>query len=1011
MLKKSLSFVLTCIMIISVFTILPLSASAEETEIIASPDISDETVSLLPTQTVEETRENDTFIQSEAPVAAVGAVADTEPTEKVVPTEAPEVKRFPMIDSITNTNSGAVIRWKPFEDNTRYRVYYRSENGWTRFANVTGDSCTDKTVRDGMTRIYTIRCVDENGAYTSDFNRDGWQNTYYAAPQIKSLTSTTAGVKLTWDVPEGAEEYRVYRRTKGADWTRLAQFSGSEYTDTTPVSGTSYIYTIRMITAVGEQFMSDYVPGKSITYVAAPRITSIENTENGAVIRWAKSVGAYYYRVYYRNPTGWTKLTQTTATSYTDKSAVNGQKRLYTVRCFDARENYLSDFYRDNMTNTYYAAPEIASLTCTTSGVTVKWDRPQGAEDYRVYRKLPGKSWTRLTQTNESSYTDTTAVSGTTYIYTIRMISSVGEKFMSDYLSGKSIAYVSAPKITGITNAANGAKLTWDKCVGAEKYRVYYRGANGWVRIAEVKGTSYTDVGVSNGETRKYTVRCMNKNGGYASDFYREGRLNTFYAPVTIKMIDKTDGGVSLSWNALDPSDTFVIYRGENGGSRTELDKTVGGEYTDKTAKEGVKYTYSVRMLSQDGEEFLTAMGTEVSFLTCAVPQITFMEADKDGVKLKWNKDENASGYRVYDISGGEPVALGDAKGASFTDKTIKEGETRVYTVCCLNSTGGVMSDYSAEGWRLTRYSAPGRVNVSLNESGQTVVSWDDAGVAGYRLYRKAPGGSWTRTFDQSPATSYVDEVAQKGDVYTYTLRYVEENGYLCSYYFSDTLYYCDGALANGELRMDGNSYLFKDGVLESGFRTVDGKKYYYDLSGALVKNDLVGSDKEGWYFADSKGVCCESEEIRLAADFMARYCKGSTLKEKMKSGFMYMAKNFPYKRTFGIPKSNAEMSGLASDAFKDKAANCYRYAAAFCCLARMAGYRARVSIGAAGTSPHGWTEVFVDGKWLYCDVDANLPTYHVPDYYAYMMTNHCWYITSDFKSELVIEDGEAVWK
>ena len=46
-----------------------------------------------------------------------------------------------------------------------------------------------------------------------------------------------------------------------------------------------------------------------------------------------------------------------------------------------------------------------------------------------------------------------------------------------------------------------------------------------------------------------------------------------------------------------------------------------------------------------------------------------------------------------------------------------------------------------------------------------------------------------------------------------------------------------------------------------------------------------------------------------------------------------------------------------------------------------------------------------------YCDVDANLPTYHVPDYYAYMMTEHCWYITSDFKSELVIENGEAVWK
>lgn len=88
-----------------------------------------------------------------------------------------------------------------------------------------------------------------------------------------------------------------------------------------------------------------------------------------------------------------------------------------------------------------------------------------------------------------------------------------------------------------------------------------------------------------------------------------------------------------------------------------------------------------------------------------------------------------------------------------------------------------------------------------------------------------------------------------------------------------------------------------------------------------VVKNTIVGSKREGWYYADKNGVCCESEEMRLAAEYMMTYCKGDTLDQKMKSGFLYMAKNFPYHRTYDHPKKASDLPALAIDLFKNKKA------------------------------------------------------------------------------------------
>ena len=53
------------------------------------------------------------------------------------------------------------------------------------------------------------------------------------------------------------------------------------------------------------------------------------------------------------------------------------------------------------------------------TGVTICWDALDGADSYRVYRKI-ATGWKRLETVQGTSYTDTGTRSGSSYTYTVR---------------------------------------------------------------------------------------------------------------------------------------------------------------------------------------------------------------------------------------------------------------------------------------------------------------------------------------------------------------------------------------------------------------------------------------------------------------------------------------------------------------------------------------------------------------------------------------------------------------
>ena len=342
-------------------------------------------------------------------------------------------------------------------------------------------------------------------------------------PVVKSLNNVEDGVKISWYKVDGAAQYRVYYKGRNG-WTKLTDTVSNSVIDYDVVSGTNYTYTIRALDSNGNHISDYYRDGFKIRFIKAPRF-SLSNAANGVRISWDKVTGAEKYRVFYYGSKGWTRLADTSATSFLDTDVSSNHRYVYTVRCISSDGKTYTGDYRVGKGINYYEAPSL-TLKNVEDGVKISWDKVDGAAQYRVYYK--GRNgWTKLTDTSSNSVIDYDVVSGVNYTYTIRALDQNGNHISDYYRDGFKIKFLRAPSIT-LSSEKGGVRIKWNKVGGAEKYRVFYYGSRGWTRLADTADTSFLDTDVSSNHRYVYTVRCISSDGiTYTSD-YRVGKGITY---------------------------------------------------------------------------------------------------------------------------------------------------------------------------------------------------------------------------------------------------------------------------------------------------------------------------------------------------------------------------------------------------------------------------------------------------------------------------------------------------
>ncbi len=359
----------------------------------------------------------------------------------------------------------------------------------------------------------------------------------------------------------------------------------------------------------------------------APVLRSADAASNGTKITWDAVPGATGYSVHRKASGGsWSTLGTTTSTSYTDKTALtNGTTYYYTVRAYAGTESkaaankysasYWSSYDAGGLKAVYIKTPTLNSATNASNGIKVSWSAVSGATGYSVHRKTSGGSWTTLGTTTSTSYTDKTAKPGTTYYYTVRAYrgsAATSNKYNAQYWSGYkssgiSAKYISAPVLKSAKAVAGGTQVSWSSVSGAKGYAVFRKQAGGsWKRLTTTTSTSYTDkASLKNKTTYYYTVRAYTGtkskalantySSSYWSSYDSAGLESVYIKTPTLKKATNSSKGIKVSWSAVNGATGYSVHRKTPGGSWTTVGTTTSTSYTDKTAKAGTTYYYTVR--------------------------------------------------------------------------------------------------------------------------------------------------------------------------------------------------------------------------------------------------------------------------------------------------------------------------------------------------------------------------------------------------------------------------------
>ncbi len=291
-----------------------------------------------------------------------------------------------------------------------------------------------------------------------------------------------------------------------------------------------------------------------------------------------------------------------------------------------------------------------------------------------------------------------------------------------------------------------------------------------------------------NGKKTTYTYPHCNRESWtmYSIRMYEGPKLYGKKTDVGVPKISSVENGadgIIVKWSSVKGADKYYVYRKTEKTSWKKVKTTKKAKsFTDKTAKNGVKYTYTVKAVDRKKISQYYA-GEKITCL--AAPKLSSAKNYTSSVKLTWSKVSSADGYYIYrkEASGSwkQIAKIKGGKKDSYTDKNVKCSKTYKYTVRAYD--GKVKGCFNNSGLKTVFLKNPKGLTVESSEIG-AIINFNKVNAAkSYDIYRKSLSGEWMKISSVvgNDTTTFVDMDVEDGETYIYSVK--ASNGKYSSYF------------------------------------------------------------------------------------------------------------------------------------------------------------------------------------------------------------------------------------
>ncbi|MGN0447082.1 MAG: leucine-rich repeat protein [Acutalibacteraceae bacterium] len=392
--------------------------------------------------------------------------------------------------------------------------------------------------------------------------------------------------------------------------------------------------------------------------------------------------------------------------------------------------------------------PQKVTSNQSTSAIKLTWTKAANADGYRIYYKKNG-SWTPVVKATTSlSHTFTKLPAGQKYTFAVRAYAiRYNDVIWSEtYTVIETATKAPAPATVKSANNFSAIKISWNKCQGADGYRIYNKTADGWkVLVKATTDTSYMFINLKPGTKAIIAVRpyIVTKDTVVWSD-YKEAFIATNPSAPSKIVAEQSTSAIKLTWSKVSGATGYAVFKKDGGwkylGATDKLNGTI------KNLSEGTKYTFAVRSFIKYGSTVIWGAYKEIETATSMESLKVNPLSDTESILLSWQKKSGADGYRVYyktSVNGKWKIAVSSTKNTQVYFDKLPSGRKYTFVVrpYILTSSGVVWGKYgqfavttkvNSGGSLAVTYGGVRLYNATSVESVQIYKKWGQEGVIYY---------------------------------------------------------------------------------------------------------------------------------------------------------------------------------------------------------------------------------------------------------------------------------------